>query len=185
MIDTINNESKQKMERAIDSLNNEISKLRTGRAHPSLVENVQVNYYGNKTPLNQVASISIADSRSLLIAPWDKSFLQSVEKAILSADLGLNPIVFGDSVKIPMPALTEERRKDLIKIVKNEAESTRVSVRNIRREANSRFKSLLKDKSITEDQQRKAEDKIQLLTDGYVKTIDGIVKSKEKDLMEI
>ena len=185
MIDSINTESKQRMDKSIDSLNNELSKLRTGRAHPSLVEHVQVDYYGSKTPLNQVASISVADSRSLLVSPWDKSFLKGIEKAILTSDLGLNPVVLGESVKIPMPALTEERRKELIKVVRNEAESTRVSIRNIRRDANTKFKSLVKEKSITEDEQRKAEDKIQSLTNDYIKEIDEIVKSKEKDLLEI
>ncbi|NQY41988.1 MAG: ribosome recycling factor [Legionellales bacterium] len=185
MINNINTESKQRMDKAIESLNNELAKLRTGRAHPSLVEHVQVDYYGSKTPLNQVASISVADSRTLLVSPWDKSFLKGIEKSILASDLGLNPVVLGESVKIPMPALTEERRRDLIKVVRNEAESTRVSIRNIRRDANTKFKSLLKEKDITEDEQRKAEDKIQSLTNDYIKEIDEIVKSKEKDLLEI
>lgn len=185
MIESINNESKQKMDRAIDALNNEISKLRTGRANPSLLESIQVEYYGNNTPLNQVASISISDARSLLVTPWEKSMIQSIEKAIRSADLGLNPIGLGNAIKVPMPALTEDRRKELIKVVRSEAESSRVSVRNIRRDANNKFKELLKEKAITEDQERKAVDKMQNLTNDYIKNIDEIIKVKEKDLMEI
>jgi ribosome recycling factor len=185
MIDSVYKEIKQKMSKTIEALNSELSKIRTGRAHPSLIESVQVDCYGSKTPLNQLASISIADSRSLLVTPWDKSTVSSIEKAILSADLGLNPIGLGNAIKVPMPSLTEDRRKDLTKVVKNEAEVARVSIRNVRRDANNKFKDMVKDKSITEDDERKAVEQVQRITNDFVKSIDGIIKEKEKDLMEI
>ena len=158
MIEGINKEAKMHMEKSITALESELGKLRTGRAHTSLVDNIPVDYYGSATPLSQVSSITVADSRTLMVTPWEKSLIQAIEKAILSADLGLNPIGLGNAIKIPMPPLTEERRKDLIKLVKSAAENARVSIRNARRDANSSLKDLLKDKSIPEDLERKGSD---------------------------
>lgn len=185
MLEIIDKDIKGKMDKALAALGNELSKLRTGRAHPSLVEHILVDYYGGKTPLNQVASISIADSRTLLVSPWDKSAISAIEKGILAADLGLNPVSLGDTIRLPMPPLTEERRKDLIKVVKNEAELARVSVRNVRRDANTKVKESLKQKDITEDQERQYSEKIQKITDQYIADVEKLVKEKESELMEI
>ena len=185
MLESINKDIKDKMDKALLALSNELSKLRTGRAHPSLIEHVIVDYYGGKTPLNQVASISIADARTLLVSPWDKSAISAIEKGILAADLGLNPVSLGDSIRLPMPPLTEERRKDLIKVVKSEAESARVSIRNFRRDANTKIKEFLKQKEITEDQERQYSEKVQKITDQYITDIEKLIKEKESELMEI
>ena len=185
MSDLIQTEAKGKMEKAIEALGNELSKLRTGRAHTSLIDGVMVDYYGAQTPLNQVASISVSDARTLMVTPWEKSLIQAIEKAILNADLGLNPIGLGNAIKIPMPPLTEERRKDLIKLVKGAGENARISIRNARRDANTQLKDMLKSKSITEDDERRESDRIQTVTDEFIKNVEGIILDKEKDLMEI
>ena len=173
------------MDKSVESLKGELSKLRAGRANPALLEQVSVDYYGTLTPLSQVANVSASDSRTLMVTPWEKSMVQPIEKAIMDADLGLNPATAGEIIRIPLPPLTEERRRDLVKVVKNEGESAKVAVRNIRRDANGDFKELLKEKEISEDEEHQAMDEIQKLTDGHVANIDKIVEEKEESLMEV
>ena len=185
MIKEIIEDAKSRMEKSVESLRSQMSKVRTGRAHPSILDSVMVNYYGTDTPLKQLANITTEDSRTLALTVFDKSSSQAVEKAIMDSDLGLNPASAGAVIRIPLPPLTEERRKDLVKIVRAEAEQGLVAVRNIRRDANGDIKDLLKEKEITEDEERQAEDEIQKLTDKYVKQIDEALKAKEEDLMEI
>lgn len=185
MINDIKNETEKKMKKTVESLRHEMTKIRTGRANASLLDHVQVDYYGNTTPLPQVANVTSSDSRTLVVTPWEKSMVAAVEKAILTSDLGLNPATSGSSIRVPMPALTEERRKEMIKIVRGEAEQGRVSVRNLRRDANNQLKDLVKDKSISEDEERRANEMIQKLTDKYVSEVDVVLLEKEKDLMEI
>lgn len=185
MIDEIELDAQQRMEKSISALKSQLSKIRTGRAHPSLLDNIMVPYYGANTPLKQVANVVAEDNRTLALSVFDKSIIQAVEKAIMQSNLGLNPMSAGTTIRIPMPPLTEERRKDLIKVVRNEAELGRVAVRNIRREANSDIKELLKEKEVSEDQSRAGEENIQSLTDKYIKNIDDILSDKEKELMEV
>jgi ribosome recycling factor len=185
VINDIIKDSKNRMEKSVDALKSQLSKVRTGRAHPSLLDNIMVPYYGADTPLRQVANVSIEDARTLSLTVFDKSIVAAVEKAIINSDLGLNPMSAGTNIRIPLPALTEERRRDLVKVVKAEAEQGRVSIRNIRRDANSDLKSLLKDKDITEDDERRAADEIQKLTDSFVKRVDEVLADKEKELMEV
>tara|TARA_Y100001973_G_scaffold41679_1_gene62265 strand:- start:96 stop:653 length:558 start_codon:yes stop_codon:yes gene_type:complete len=185
VINEIKQDAKQRMEKSVDALRSQISKVRTGRAHPSLLDSVMVNYYGVDTPLKQLANITTEDSRTLALTVFDKSASQAVEKAIMTSDLGLNPAAAGTVIRIPLPPLTEERRRDLVKIVRAEAEQGRVAVRNIRRDANSDLKELLKEKEITEDEERRAAEEIQKLTDTYVAKIDEALAEKEKDLMEV
>jgi ribosome recycling factor len=185
VIKEIIEDAKSRMEKSVESLRSQMSKVRTGRAHPSILDGVMVNYYGTDTPLKQLANITTEDSRTLALTVFDKSSSQAVEKAIMDSDLGLNPASAGAVIRIPLPPLTEERRKDLVKIVRAEAEQGRVAVRNIRRDANGDIKELLKEKEITEDEERQAEDEVQKLTDKYVKQIDEALKAKEEDLMEI
>jgi len=162
-----------------------LAKVRTGRAHPSLLEHIVVDYYGAETPLSQVASIGVEDARTLTVTPWERPMVQAVEKAIMNSDLGLNPNSAGTVIRIPMPQLTEERRRDLVKVVKGEGENCKVAIRNIRRDANSDFKTLEKEKEISEDAQRNAEEDIQKLTDIHVKEVDEVVALKEEDLMKV
>lgn len=185
MINEIIKDAEERMQKSVDSLRGQMSKVRTGRAHPSILDSVMVNYYGVDTPLKQLANITTEDSRTLALTVFDKSSTQAVEKAIMTSDLGLNPASAGTVIRIPLPPLTEERRRDLVKIVRNEAEQGRVAVRNIRRDANSDVKELLKEKEITEDEERAAEEQIQKITDKYVKQIDETLKTKEQDLMEV
>ena len=173
------------MGKTLEALDVVMKKIRTGRAHPSLLESILVSYYGNDTPLNQVANISVADARTLSVTPWEKNMVPEVEKAILKSDLGLNPATAGEVIRIPMPPLTEETRKGYIRQARQEAEHSRVSVRNIRRDVLSDFKDLLKEKEITEDDERRAQEAIQKLTDRFVESIDKVLEEKEKDLMEI
>lgn len=173
------------MKKAVEALQHDMSKIRTGRANASLLDHVQVDYYGSITPLNQLANVTSSDSRTLLVTPWEKSMVAAIEKAILTSDLGLNPATAGSAIRVPMPALTEERRKEMIRIVRGEAEQGRVSVRNARRDANNHLKDLVKDKAIAEDDERRANDLIQKLTDKYVAEIDQVLAQKEKDLMEV
>ena len=182
---TIKNQSEMRMKKTLETLQSEFAKLRTGRAHPSLLEHLRVNYYGNEVPLSQAANISVADARTLLVSPWDKNLVSVIEKAILGAQLGLNPLVAGTTLRVPMPPLSEERRKDMIKIAKAEAENTRVAVRNIRRDANTQIKDQLKKKMITEDEEHRAQDEIQKLTDRYIKEVDKLLTAKEADLLEV
>ena len=185
MINDIKQDAEKRMKKTVESLRHEMAKIRTGRANASLLDHVQVDYYGHLTPLTQVASISNSDSRTLLVTPFEKSMVAAIEKAILTANLGLNPATAGSAIRVPMPALTEERRKEMIRIVRGEAEQGRVSVRNVRRDANNQLKDLVKDKSIAEDDERRASDLIQKLTDKYIAEVDGVLTEKEKDLMEI
>jgi ribosome recycling factor len=185
MIEEIIKDAEVRMGKSIDSLHTEFSKIRTGRAHPSLLDQIQVDYYGSATPINQVANVTIEDSRTLVVTPWEKDMVAKVEKAIMGSDLGLNPATAGTVIRIPMPPLTEERRRDLVKVVRHEAEQGRVAIRNIRRDANSDFKDLLKEKEISEDEERKAGESIQKLTDTYVAKIDKVLADKEAELMEV
>ena len=173
------------MKKTVESLQHEMTKIRTGRANASLLDHVQVDYYGNSTPLNQVASVSSSDSRTLLVTPFEKSMVAAIEKAILTSDLGLNPSTAGTAIRVPMPALTEERRKEMIKVVRAEAEQGRVSIRNVRRDANNTLKELVKGKDISEDDERRAGDLVQKLTDKYIAEVEVVLTNKEKDLLEI
>lgn len=185
MIDDIKKDARSRMGKSIDSLRHELTKLRTGRAHTSLLDHITVEYYGSDVPLSQVASISVGDARTLVVQPWEKNMVQAVEKAILSSDLGLNPVTAGMVLRVPLPPLTEERRRDLAKVVRHEGENTRVAIRNIRRDANNHLKDLLKEKEISEDEERRAMDEIQKLTDQYIAEVDRILEAKEAELMEV
>jgi ribosome recycling factor len=185
MIDEIIKDAEVRMGKSIDSLHTEFAKIRTGRAHPSLLDQIHVDYYGADTPISQVANVTVEDARTLVVTPWEKDMVAKVEKAIMASDLGLNPATAGTVIRIPMPPLTEERRRDLVKVVKHEAEQARVAIRNIRRDANSDFKDLLKEKEISEDEERKAEESIQKLTNTYVGKIDNVLTDKEAELMEV
>lgn len=185
MIDEIKQDAKERMEKSLSALKSQLSKVRTGRAHPSLLDSIQVSYYGADTPLRQIANVVAEDARTLALTVFDKAAVQAVEKAIMQSDLGLNPMSAGTTIRIPMPPLTEERRKDLIKVVRGEAESGRVGIRNVRRDANSDIKELLKEKEIGEDESRKAEEDIQKLTNDHIKLVDEMLADKEKELMEI
>jgi ribosome recycling factor len=178
-------DAKARMQKSIESLHAELTKLRTGRASPSMLEHIHVDYYGTPTPLSQVANITVLDARTLSIAPWEKSLVQDIEKAILTSDLGLNPATSSDGIRVPLPPLTEERRRDLTKVVKAEVENAKIAVRNIRRDANSSFKELVKSKDMTEDDERRAHDQVQKVTDEIVAEIDKVCQRKEAELMEI
>ncbi|MEC7885575.1 MAG: ribosome recycling factor [Pseudomonadota bacterium] len=185
MIEDIKKEAEGRMEKSIDSLGANLAKVRTGRAHPSILDSIMVEYYGNQTPLNQVSNIKVEDARTLQLTIWEKDMTSVVEKAILTSELGLNPAVSGNVIRIPMPPLTEERRLDLIKLVKQEAESSRVAIRNIRRDANNQLKDLLKNKDISEDDEKKSNDFIQKVTDTYIAKIEKLLEEKESDLMQV
>lgn len=185
MINDIKKEAEERMKKSIEALSHVLNRIRTGRAHPSILEGIVVNYYGADTPLQQLANINVEDSRTLSITPWEKAVVPAIEKAIMTSDLGLNPNTAGAVIRIPMPALTEETRKNFIKHAKAEAETARVSVRNIRRDANTQLKDLLKEKTISEDDDRRAQDEVQKITDKFVAEIDKAFSVKEKDLMEI
>lgn len=185
MMNKIMKEAEGRMQKGIDAFKHELSKMRTGRAHPSLLEQIRIDYYGNETQLTQVANINIADARTLVVTPWEKRLIPVIEKAIMQSGLGLNPATSGEMIRVPLPALTEERRKDLIKVVRNEAETARVSVRNVRRDANTEVKELLKKKEITEDDERRLSDAVQKLTDKYIAEVDQLLSTKETDLMSI
>lgn len=185
MINDIKKDAEDRMKKSLEALRQELKKLRTGRAHTSLLDHITVEYYGSEVPLSQVANITIDDPRTLAVNPWEKPMVSVIEKAIMNSDLGLNPTTAGTLIRVPLPPLTEERRKDMIKLVKSEGEQGKVAVRNIRRDANSHIKALLKEKEISEDDERRAEDDIQKLTDKYIAEVDKILEEKEKDLMEI
>ncbi|HCC45955.1 MAG TPA: ribosome recycling factor [Gammaproteobacteria bacterium] len=185
MIEEIKEDAAERMDKTLVSLDAAFAKIRTGRAHPSLLDNISVDYYGTATPINQVANITVEDGRTLLVAPWEKPMIPEIEKAILKSDLGLNPSTSSDNIRLPMPPLTEENRRDLTKIARSEAENARVAIRNIRRDANSDLKEYLKEKEITEDDERRGQDLVQQLTDNKVKQIDAALEAKEADLMEI
>lgn len=183
--DEILKDADQRMDKSLAALKQELAKIRTGRAHPSLLEHITVSYYGSNVPLNQAANVGVQDARTLSITAWDKNTIPDIEKAILNSDLGLNPVTAGDVIRVPLPPLTEDRRKELIKVVKAEAEKSRVAVRNIRRDANHSLKNLLKDKELTEDSEHRFEDQVQKLTNEHVAKIDKLLEEKEKELMEI
>lgn len=185
MIDGIIKDAEARMKKSVSSFDDELTKMRTGRANASLLDHVMVSYYGTDTPLNQIGSVVASDAQTLTVTPWEKGLIPEIEKAIIKADLGLNPVTSGDCVRVPMPPLNEERRKEFVKIVKSEAENARVSIRNIRRDANNDAKELLKDKAITEDDERRLHDRIQKLTDQSIEQIDKHLANKEKELMEI
>ncbi|HHJ34331.1 MAG TPA: ribosome recycling factor [Gammaproteobacteria bacterium] len=185
MIEEILADAETRMGKSVDALQSELVKIRTGRPHPSLLDQIMVDYYGTDTPINQVANVTVEDSRTLAVAPWEKQMVAVVEKAILNSGLGLNPATAGNLIRIPMPPLTEERRRELVKVVKNEGENAKIAIRNIRRDANSDFKDLLKDKEISEDESHQAEDNVQKHTDKFVADVDRVIAAKEKELMEV
>lgn len=183
MLNEIKNDAQTRMQKSVDALRHEFSRLRTGRASTALIEPLKVSYYGNDTPITQVANVAIADARSLTITPFEKNMVAAVEKAILASDLGLTPTTVGNVIRINLPPLTEERRKELSRHVAHEGENAKVAVRNVRRDALHQIKELLKDKQVSEDEERRAEDDIQKYTDRFVKDVDGVVKAKEDELM--
>jgi len=185
MIADIKKSAEQKMQKSLESLKVDLGKVRTGRANPGILDHVMVDYYGTPTAINQVANVTLLDARTVTVTPWEKKLVGAIEKAIRDSDLGLNPSSVGDLIRVPMPALTEERRKDLIKVVKSEAENARVAMRNIRRDANGTLKDLLKEKEISEDDERRAQDDIQKLTDRFIAEIEKVLQAKEVDLMAV
>ncbi len=184
-IQTIQKEAEARMKKSLEALRHELARLRTGRASTTLLEHIKVSAYGSEMPLNQVANVAVGDARTLVVTPWDKNLVPAVEKAIRESDLGLNPVTAGQVIRIPLPPLTEERRRELVKVVKSEAEGARVAIRNIRRDANADLKRLMKEKAITEDEERRAEEAIQKLTDRYIKQVDAILHEKEKELLTL
>lgn len=185
MISDIHQDASTRMGKSIEVLKHEFSKIRTGRAHPSLLDQISVSYYGTESLLSQIANIAVEDARTLTITPWEKSMVQVIEKAILKSDLGLNPATNGMVIRIPLPPLTEQRRRDLVKVVRHEAENGRVSIRNIRRDANNEIKEALKEKLISEDEAHAAEEKVQKLTDQYIKEVEKLLEAKEADLLSL
>lgn len=185
MIDEILKDAESRMQKSIAALKTELAKIRTGRAHPSLLDHVMVDYYGSDVPISQVANVNVEDPRTLTVSPWEKDMVAKVEKAIMTSDLGLNPSSAGTVIRVPMPPLTEERRRDLVRVVKQEVENGRVAVRNIRRDANSDLKDLLKEKEISEDEERRAQDQVQKLTDEAIKAMEVVLNEKEEELMAI
>ena len=185
MTDEVKKSAEQKMKKTLETLKMDLGKVRTGRAHAGLLDHVQVDYYGTPTPLNQIANVTLLDARTIGVTPWEKSMAGKIEKAIRESDLGLNPATVGDTVRVPMPALTEERRRDLIKVVRGEAENARIAVRNIRRDANNHLKDMLKQKKMAEDEERRAQDEVQKLTDRHITEIDKLLAAKEADLIAV
>ena len=185
MIDDLKKDAAQRMAKSVEALRHELAKIRTGRAHPSLLDHITVSYYGSEMPIRQVANVTAEDARTLAVTPWERGMVQAVEKAIMQSDLGLNPNTAGSVIRVPMPPLTEERRRDLIKVARHEAEQARVAVRNIRRDANADLRELVKEKDISEDDERRGQESVQKLTDQYVKEVDEVLAGKEADLMSI
>ncbi|TMH59287.1 MAG: ribosome recycling factor [Betaproteobacteria bacterium] len=185
MIAELKKSAEQKMQKTVDALKHDYQKVRTGRAHTGLLDHIQVDYYGSMMPINQVANVTLADARTIAVQPWEKKMVQVVEKAIRDSDLGLNPATSGDLIRVPMPALTEDRRKELIKVVRHEAENARIAVRNIRRDTNEHLKKLLKDHEVSEDDERHAQVDVQKLTDRYITEIDKVLQGKEADLLAV
>lgn len=185
MIPELKKNTEQKMQKSVEALKTDLGKIRTGRAHTGLLDHVMVDYYGNPTPVNQVANISLIDARTLGVQPWEKNMVAKVEKAIRESDLGLNPSTQGDLIRVPMPALTEERRRDLVKVVKGEGENGKVAVRNLRRDANNALKEAVKAKTISEDDERRTQDDVQKLTDKYIAEIEKLLAAKEQELMQV
>jgi ribosome recycling factor len=185
VLDEIKKDASSRMSKSVASLQQELTKIRTGRAHTSLLDHITVEYYGSQVPLNQVSNVGVEDSRTLVVTPWEKDMVKAIEKAIMSSDLGLNPATAGTVIRVPLPALTEERRKDMIRIVRHEAEGGRIAIRNIRRDALHDVKEMLKEKMIGEDDERRAEGDIQVITDKHVAEVDKVLADKESELMEI
>lgn len=185
MIEDLKKDAAGRMAKSVEALRHELAKIRTGRAHPSLLDHIRVNYYGAEVPISQVANVAVEDARMLTVTPWERNMVQAVEKAIIQSDLGINPNTAGTVIRVPMPALTEERRRDLQKIARHEAEQARVAVRNVRRDTNQDLKDLTKDKLISEDDEHRAQEAVQKLTDRYVKEVDQVLEQKEQDLMAI
>ena len=185
MLEEIKQETLERMEKSISSLESSLQKIRTGRANPSLLDAIQIDYYGNMTPLSQVSNISVQDAKTLLISPWEKNLVQDIEKAIQSSDLGINPATSGDVIRVILPDLTEETRRDLIKVAKSEAENSKIALRNQRRDANGLLKEYLKEKEISEDEERRGQEIIQNLTDDFISKVEQLLELKEKDLLEI
>lgn len=185
MIEDVKQDAHTRMQKSIESFKTELSKIRTGRAHPSLLNHITVDYYGSEVPVGQAANITVEDARTLAVTPWDKSMVAVIEKAIMTSDLGLNPSTAGTVIRVPMPPLTEERRKELVKVVRELAEGARVAVRNIRRDGNNDLKALAKDKDISEDDEHRGQDLVQQVTDSAVEEIEALLQTKEKELMEI
>ncbi|OWY40199.1 ribosome recycling factor [Xenophilus sp. AP218F] len=185
MISDVKKSAEQKMQKSLEAFKADLAKVRTGRAHTGILDHIMVDYYGSDVPVNQVANVTLLDARTIGVQAWEKPMVAKIEKAIRDSDLGLNPASMGDVIRVPMPMLTEERRRDLIKVVRSEAEGARVAVRNIRRDANNDFKTLLKDKLITEDDDRRGQDEIQKLTDKYIAEIDKALAAKEADLLAV
>jgi ribosome recycling factor len=178
-------DAEQRMNKSVESLKHELGSIRTGRAHTSLLEHIKVNYYGSDVPLNQVANITVQDARTLGISAWDKKAIPAIEKAILNSDLGLNPVTAGEVIRVPLPPLNEERRKELIKVVRAEGEKARVAIRNIRRDAIHAFKEMIKNKTIAQDEERRSEEMVQKMTDTHIASVDKILEAKEKEIMEV
>lgn len=185
MIPELKKNTEQKMQKSVEALKSNLGKVRTGRAHTGLLDHVMVDYYGNPTPINQVANVTLLDARTIGVQPWEKPMIAKVEKAIRDSDLGLNPSTMGDVVRVPMPMLSEERRKDMIKIVRHEAEESRIAIRNLRRDANNSLKEAVKAKEISEDDERRTQDDVQKLTDKYIAEADKLLAQKEQELMQI
>jgi ribosome recycling factor len=185
MLDDIKKDARERMAKCVQTFQSDMKKLRTGRAHPSLIEHLKVDYYGNDTPLNQVANIAVEDGRTLVVSPWEKTMVQPIEKAIHKSDLGLNPMTAGTVIRIPMPALTEERRRDITKILRQDAEGARVAVRNVRRDVMAAIKELEKKKEISQDDEKRAETEIQKLTDKHIADIEQALQAKEKEVMQV
>jgi ribosome recycling factor len=185
MLDDLKKDAVQRMQKCVAAFRNELKRLRTGRAHPSLLEHIRVDYYGNEVPLQQVANIALEDARTLMVTPWEKGMVQVIEKAIMKSDLGLMPNTAGTVIRVPMPPLTEERRRDLTKVVRHEAENARVAVRNVRRDVMNELKEMLKAKLVSQDDDRRAQDEVQKLTDKHVAEIEQVLTEKEKELMQI
>ena len=185
MIAEIKKSAEQKMMKSVETLKHDLGKVRTGRAHTGLLDHIQVDYYGTPMPIAQCANLTLADARTIGVQPWEKKMIPVIEKAIRDSDLGLNPVTSGDLIRVPMPALTEERRRDLIKVVRHEAENARIAVRNIRRDANEHLKKLLKDHAVAEDEERHAQTDVQKLTDRFIAEIDKLLATKETDLMAV
>ncbi|MCQ8896033.1 ribosome recycling factor [Limnobacter humi] len=184
-IANIRKSTEDKMKRSIESLKTDLQKVRTGRAHTGILDHIQVEYYGQPVPISQVANLQLADARTITVQPWEKNMMAAVEKAIRESDLGLNPASMGETIRVPMPALTEERRRELTKFIKAEGEQTKVAIRNLRRDANEAFKKLVKDKEISEDDERRAQDDVQKLTDKAVAEVDQILQTKEAEIMTV
>ena len=185
MLEDLKKDARERMAKCVATFQGDLKKLRTGRAHPSLVEHLKVDYYGSEVPLQQVASIAVEDGRTLVISPWEKSVVQAIEKAIFKSDLGLTPMTAGTVIRVPMPPLTEERRKEITKMLRHDAENARVAVRNVRRDVMADIKELLKEKEISQDDERRAETEVQKLTDKHVADVDGLLAAKEKEVMQV